>query len=187
MSRIALVLMILGLAIPQKTAQKQTNLDLDKIYADESHCLTGLEIRSERDNPVSCYCRDAIVDARYVNDTYVLSEKDLNLKGTFLTLKMHANEMCKDKESVLEADTTWVYKAIDHENWQWNGPEVTRKYPSNAEIERIKPDTHNVRTVPFKVTLTYHDSQGRIVKTDTFAAHELEPVRNKNVKKSGTE
>jgi hypothetical protein len=51
----------------------------------------------------------------------------------------------------------------------------------------LKPDTHNVRTVPFKVTLTYHDSQGRIVKTDTFAALELEPVRNKNVKKSGTE
>ena len=40
--------------------------DLDKLYADESHCLVSPEIRSDKDNPISCFCRDAIADARYL-------------------------------------------------------------------------------------------------------------------------
>jgi len=191
MSRIALVLMFLGLVVQQKLCA-QSHVDLDKIYADESHCLTGPEIRSEKDNPISCYCRDAIVDAQYVYHTYGFSMekmdfKDPNLKGTILTLERNANEMCKDKENVLEANIAWVHRAIEDENWKWSGPEVTRKYPSDAAIERIKPDAHSMRTVPFTVTLTYRDSKGRIVKTDSFAAHELEPVRSKPAKKAGTE
>jgi hypothetical protein len=38
--------------------------DLDKLYADESHCLACPEIRSDKDNPILRLCRDAIADAR---------------------------------------------------------------------------------------------------------------------------
>jgi hypothetical protein len=40
--------------------------DLDKLYADESHCLVRPEIRSDKDNPISRFCRDAIADAWYL-------------------------------------------------------------------------------------------------------------------------
>src|SRR5262249_54863724 len=141
-----------------------------------------------RDNPISCYCRDALVDARYVYHTYGFSMdtmdfKDRNLVGTMLTLETHANEMCKEIENVLEANTDWIHKAIKAENWKWNGPEITRKYPSDAEIERIKPDAHNMRTVPFTVTVTYRDDDGQFVKTESFGAHELERAKDKNAKR----
>src|SRR5579864_8850222 len=38
----------------------------DTLYADESHCLASPEIRSDKDNPMSCFCRDTIADARYL-------------------------------------------------------------------------------------------------------------------------
>jgi hypothetical protein len=40
--------------------------DPDTLYADESHCLASPEIRSDKDNPISCFCRDTIADARYL-------------------------------------------------------------------------------------------------------------------------
>lgn len=178
MSRIALILIIFGQTIPQKTAQ----MDLDKIYSDQSHCLTGTEIRSEKDNAISCYCRDAIVDAHYVYHTYGFSIekmdfKDPNLKGTILTLESNAREMCKDKKNALEANTNWVHKAMEDENWKWSGPEVTRTYPSASEIDRIKPDSRNLRKVPVTVSVIYRDSNGRIVRTETFSAHELKSAK----------
>jgi len=184
MSRIAFILIVLELMIP-RGLRAQNHTDLNKIYVDESHCLTGPEIRDNRDNPISCCCRDALVDARYVRNTYgysmeTMDFKDRNLIGTMLTLERNANEMCKDKENVLEASTDWVYKVIEAENWKWNGPEVTRKYPSDAEIERIKPNAHNIRTVPFTVTVTYRDKNGRVVKTESYGAHDLVPARDKN-------
>jgi hypothetical protein len=63
---------------------------MQKVYMDESHCLTGPEIRGNKDNPISCYCRDAIADARYVHFTYLLPGKDANLYGTFIALQHYA-------------------------------------------------------------------------------------------------
>src|ERR1700751_2877747 len=40
--------------------------DPDTLYADESHCLASPEIRSDKDNPISCFCRDTIADAQYL-------------------------------------------------------------------------------------------------------------------------
>jgi hypothetical protein len=34
--------------------------DMDKVYSDESHCLVAPEIRGNKDNPNSCYCRDGV-------------------------------------------------------------------------------------------------------------------------------
>ena len=77
------LLLVLAIASPHAAgAQGQTNC-LDKVYADESHCLVGPEIRSDRDNPISCYCRDAIVDARYVYFTYLLQGKTETLTEHF--------------------------------------------------------------------------------------------------------
>src|SRR5215472_9285331 len=87
----------LGLASPNATRSQDLATskprprgwmtDLDKIYGDESHCLVAPEVRSEKDKPISCYCRDAVTDARYVYKTYVLTGKDPNLNGTFLALQ----------------------------------------------------------------------------------------------------
>ena len=56
------------------------NDKLVMVYSDESHCLVEPEIRGESDKPNSCYCRDAIVDARYVYQNYVIMGKDRNDK-----------------------------------------------------------------------------------------------------------
>ena len=65
---------------------------MEKVYLDESRCLVAPEIRGEKDNPISCFCRDAIMDARYVHQNYLV--KDRNLNGAFLTLLDHARQMC---------------------------------------------------------------------------------------------
>ncbi len=68
-----------------------------------------------------------------------------------------------------------VIKAIQTKDWQWNGPEVTRKYPPNSEIEQIKPDGRGFRTVEYEVRLTYRNRQGRAAKVENFTAFELLP------------
>jgi len=66
------LLLLLGIShLLAARVQAQFPSDLDKVYADESHCLTSPEIRSDEDNPISCFCRDAIVEARYLYFTYV--------------------------------------------------------------------------------------------------------------------
>jgi hypothetical protein len=124
---------------------------LDKIYKDETHCLVGAEIRSDSDEPISCYCRDALSDARYVYQTYLFSGKDLNLNGTYLTLWSHAAQECgKDFD---------VSRATHDADWRWNGPEVVRTYPTDREIEQLKPDRFGFRTVRYKIELVYPDSR----------------------------
>jgi len=145
---------------------------LDRVYADESHRLVGPEIRGNSDNPISCYCRDAIADARYVYFTYLLSAKDPNLNGTFLALMDRAERQCS-----LEYDV--LLKASETENWKWSGPEVTRTYPPDGEIERITPDGKGLRLVKYKVRLTYRDQQGRIARAENFTATELLPPNPK--------
>jgi len=49
---------------------------MDEVYLDQTHCLASPEIRGDKDAPISCFCRDAIAEARYVYFTYILSGKD---------------------------------------------------------------------------------------------------------------
>lgn len=141
---------------------------MDIVYSDESHCLVAPEIRGKQDNPISCYCRDAIVDARYVYGNYLLTGKDRNLNGAYLTLEHHAQQMCGEQYDVV--------KAIQTKDWQWNSPQVTREYPPEREINRIQPDSKGFRTVEYKVHLTYRDIGGHVTKVENFDAKESYPA-----------
>jgi hypothetical protein len=109
--------------------------EMDKIYMDESHCLVASEIRSEKDSSISCFCRDAIVDARYLYQTYLLTGKDKNLNGAYLGLVDRAERTCGEKYD--------IYNATQAAGWLWEGPQVKREYPPDVEILKIKPD--NIR------------------------------------------
>ncbi len=159
-----------GQALPKPSGEH--NGMLEQIYRDESHCLTGPEIRNEKDNPISCYCRDAIMDARYVYFTYLLPGKDENLNGTFLALQGHVQQMCSS-----DSDTG---AATMLEQWKWRGPEVVRTYPADEVVERISPEMKDEkpvgRWVPFTVQLVYRDEQGRVTRTENYASREFDPV-----------
>lgn len=142
--------------------------ELDKVYGDESHCLVGPEIRGDKDSSISCYCRDAIVDARYVYQTYLTTGKDRNLNGTYLTLVSKAEQMCGE-------GLVAINEAASSRDWRWNGPEVTRTYPSDSKIEQIRPDSKGFRTVEYLVQVTYRDKHGRITKVDNFTARDILP------------
>ena len=68
-----------------------------------------------------------------------------------------------------------VLKATQTEDWQWNGPQVTREYPPESEINQIQPDSKGFRTVEYKVHLTYRDPGGIVTKVDNFTAMERLP------------
>ena len=65
-------------------------------------------------------------------------------------------------------------------NWKWYGPEVSRTYPSDEVIERIKPETRNGkavgRWVPFKIQLIYRDDRGEVIRTENYSSRELIPI-----------
>ncbi len=149
---------------------------INKVYRDESHCLALPEIRSDKDSPISCYCRDAIIDARYVYSTYLVSGKDGNLSGILLTLQQHASEVCGQSSGA-------VYDATKAKDWKWSGPEVVRTYPSNDVIEHISPEVKDGkpigRSVPFTVQLIYRDAQGRVTRTENYASRDLLPIFTK--------
>jgi hypothetical protein len=140
---------------------------LNKVYEDETHCLVGPEIRGEKDNSISCYCRDGLTDARYVYQTYLRSGKDRNLNGTLLTLWNHAAQMCGEGYGVV--------RAAEDGDWRWDGPEVIRVYPPDRRIAQIRPDSDGLRTVTYEVRLTYRDKQGQATKVETFSAAEKLP------------
>jgi hypothetical protein len=144
---------------------------MDKIYSDESHCLVAPEIRGKNDNPISCFCRDAIMDARYVYQNYLLTEKDKNLNGIYLTLVDHARQMCGEAYD--------VYKVTQTKEWHWDGPQVTREYLPEREIHKIQPDSNGFRTVEYKVRLTYIDAGGRVIKVENFTALDKLPPEPK--------
>lgn len=158
----ALAALSLGAVFSGVTRTQNARKTLDEIYKDETHCLAGPEMRGEKDNAISCYCRDALTDARYVYETYLLSGKDRNLNGTFLTLERNATEMCGDGYG--------VFSKTREKAWRWNGPEVTRTYPPDSIIEQIEPDSNGFRTVKYEVRLSYHDPHGRTTKVETFSA-----------------
>jgi hypothetical protein len=146
---------------------------MDMVYSDESHCLVAPEIRGKQDKPISCYCRDAIMDARYVYENYLLTGKDRNLNGTYLTIEQYAQQMCGEQYDV-------VVKAIQTKDWQWNGPQVTREYPPERKINQIQPDNKGFRTVKYKVHLTYRDLERIVTKVENFTALDKLPS---NIKK----
>jgi hypothetical protein len=153
---------------------------MQKVYMDESHCLTGPEIRTNMDNPISCYCRDAIADARYVHFTYLLPGKDANLYGTYLTLQRDAEEQCS-RDTAERNDADFIQKtndAITSKDWKWSGPEVVRTSPPDEVVKRIKPSgEHGAgRWVPYTVQLVYRDAQGRVTRTEEYATREFRPV-----------
>jgi hypothetical protein len=140
---------------------------LEKIYSDESHCLVAPEIRGETDDSISCFCRDAITDARYVVQNYFTNGKDRKLVGVVLTLWDHARRMCGAHFDALEA--------TEAKDWRWSGPEVTRDYPPDSEIDQIPPDSHGFRSVRYSVRLTYRDPGGRVTRVENFTALDLFP------------
>jgi hypothetical protein len=142
--------------------------NMNKVYSDESHCLVAPEIRGKKDNPISCFCRDAITDARYVYENYLLTGRDQNLNGVYLTLVDHAQQTCGEKYD--------VYKATQTTEWRWDGPQVIREYPPEREIQKIQPDSKGFRTVEYKVRLTYIDAEGRVIKVDNFTAVDKLPT-----------
>jgi hypothetical protein len=153
---------------------------MQKVYMDESHCLTGPEIRGNKDNPISCYCRDAIADARYVHFTYLLPGKDANLYGTFIALQHYAGEQCsRDTAETSDADFVQkIYDATTSKDWKWSGPEVVTTFPPDDVIKRIKPSgEHGAgRWVPYTVQLVYRDAQGRVARTEEYSTREFRPV-----------
>jgi hypothetical protein len=172
--RIVLVLVVvLRLALPHTTRAQDWATALDKIYMDESHCLVAPEIRSDKDNPISCFCRDAVADARYVYSTYILSGKDRNLNGTFLALQRRAKETCGQN---FDQNFDVIVEATESENWKWSGPEVARTYPPDSEIKGISPDSNGFRLVKYMVRLTYLDPQGRVTKVKSFTALDRLPA-----------
>lgn len=102
------------------------------------------------------------MDARYMYENYLLTGKDRNLNGAYLTLEDHAQQMCGEQYDVV--------KAIKTKDWQWNGPQVTREYPPEGEINQIQPDSKGFRTVEYRVHLTYRDSVGQVIKVEDYTA-----------------
>lgn len=157
-----------------------TTSTMNEIYQDESHCLTEPEIRGDKDAPISCYCRDAISEARYVYFTYVLSGKDRNLNGVFLHLQQRAIETC-GSPNFGDPNYDVIYDATETKDWKWNGPEVVRTYPPQEVIDRISPEKNKdgkpvSRWVPFTVQLVYRDAQKRVTRTENYSSRELEPI-----------
>lgn len=157
--------------LPQQNEFKHGQSAMNDIYKDESHCLALPEIRNDKDSPISCYCRDAVVDARYVYFTYFLG-KDVNLSGVVLALEVYAGQMCRQEYD--------VRKAAESRDWKWDGPEVVRTYPPQDVIERIIPEKKDGkptgRWIPYSVQLVYRDAQGRVTRTDNYSGRDWEPV-----------
>lgn len=168
---VLLLAVVLALCVASPSlAQENRQEEMNKVYQDESHCLTSADMRGEKDDPVSCFCRDAIVEARYVHSTYLLTGKDRNLYGVFLRLVENVRQTCAQGQ---DYDTIGF---ILQKDWKWNGPEVVRTYPSDDVIKRIEPEKGRAgRWVPFTVQLVYRDAKGRVTKTENYSSREYIP------------
>jgi hypothetical protein len=155
---------------------------LQEVYSDESHCLLSPEIRSDKDNPISCYCRDAIADARYIYFNYFSVSSphpDRNMSGIFLALQSYAGEMCsRDSDERLTPDFIGkIQDATTTKDWKWDGPEFVRTYPPDDVIRLIKPDSRGWISVQYSVVLLQRDSRGRIKATESFSAIDKGPAK----------
>jgi len=156
--------------LPAPNSYKNGQPAMNEVYRDESHCLTEADVRSDRDSQITCQCRDAIMDARYIYFTYLLPARDGNLTGPILALQQHAAETCGQ-------DSRAAHEATQTREWTWGGPEVVRTYPSDDVIQRIRPKVKDGkpfgRWVPFTIQLVYHDAQGRVTRTENYPSKEL--------------
>ena len=175
-------LLVLGMAsVHAPGTEGQVPSDLDKVYADESHCLVSPEIRSEKDNPISCFCRDAIAEARYLYFAYVSVDSphyDRNVAGPFLALQKYAGEMCS-RDTVERLSLDFIGKIQDAstlKDWKWNGPEVVRTSPPDDVLRQIKPDSRGMIQYEYTVVILQRDSGGRVVKTESFTARDRVPA-----------
>lgn len=149
------------------------SVSLSNIYRDESHCLTIADIRGDQDKNISCFCRDAIVDARYMYFSYIYGgQKDQNLNGSFLALVDRIQQQCGNL-----SDT--ALNVAMRDNWKWNGPEVVRTYPSDSVVSRIEPKSLGgkvqARSVPFTIQLIFRDDKGHITRTENYSSREDVP------------
>jgi hypothetical protein len=129
-------------------------------------------MRGERNRHISCFCPDAIVDARYVYFTYIRTQKNRNLNGVFLMLEDNVRQKCGESPDTGES--------VMSKEWKWYGPEVSRTYPSDEVIERIKPEIQNGRAVgrwvPFTIQLIYRDNHGQVKNTENYSSREYIPI-----------
>lgn len=169
---VAQALLVVSLALPCLGRAQTTTNTMDTIYRDESHCLTAPEIRGHKDMRYSCYCRDALAEAAHVHQTYLITGKDANLNGVYLSLVSNAEEKCGDD---LE-DSLGIFGATQEAHWKWDGPEVTRTYPLDAEIRKMKPDSRGWISVKFLYQLTFRDAQGHVTKVEQLVGVEDEPA-----------
>jgi len=172
---------VLG-GIAPADAQKGATSLLD-IYSDESHCLVSPEIRSDKDNPVSCFCRDAIADARYIYFNYFSASAphggDPNMAGIVLALQNYAGQMCSPNSEALNPDFIGkIGTGTTEKDWKWDGPEVVRTYPPDEVIQQIKPDKRGWISVEYTAVLLWRDSQGRVTKTENLSAVERRPAKD---------
>jgi hypothetical protein len=160
----ALFLAMVPWAATQEKSKSRLT-EMDRLYADESHCLTSADMRGDKDQHISCFCRDVIAEARYVHFTYLLAGKDRNLNGVFLQLQADAHATCGSEYD--------AFGATMSKDWKWNGPEVVRTYPSDEAINRIEPEKRDGRVVgrwvPFTVQLVYRDAQGHVTRTENYS------------------
>jgi hypothetical protein len=166
--RLALRLVVCS-ALLAGVAHSQDKINLDDVYYDQTHCLTAPDMRGDNDRPISCFCRDAIVDARYVYSEYLLSGKDGNLRGPYLTLVRAISDQCG-----IEGDA--ALQRAQSKNWIWDGPEVVRVFPPDDVIKRIPPEPGQktvMRRVPYTVQLAYRDASGRVTRTENYSSREL--------------
>lgn len=164
------------------TTHAQGSTEMQRVYVDESHCLTSPEIRSDRDNSISCYCRDTIADARYIYFNYFSASaphSDPDMAGIVLALQDYAGELCsRDTTERLSPDFIGkIQDATTIESWKWDGPEVVRTYPPDDVIRQIKPDKRGWISVEYTAVLLWPDSQGRVTKTETFTAVDKGPAK----------
>jgi hypothetical protein len=164
--RAGVILATLGSLLFGRAGYAQTqNADLNRVHSDHSHCLVSYylpdsdsEIRNERDIPISCRCRDAIVDLRYVYQTY---SKDPNMDMPVLELESNTYNWCGQDQRISHVK--------DDPGWKWNGPEVARVYPPDEVIDQIPLDEKGRRTVQYQVVLTFRDTKGQVTRTEQFA------------------
>lgn len=136
---------------------------------------TKAKDRQRVPNHISCFCRDALADMYYIYHTYLITGKDANLNGPYLSLEITTKRICERED----AD---VQNIAERRIWQWDGPEITRIYPPDREVELLKPDARGFRNVPYTVVLTYRDSSGQTIDVKTFHAVEQLPPNFKSLR-----
>src|SRR5215469_14740964 len=91
-NRYALFLCSTALALT--VCAQNSPVNLGKVYRDETHCLGDLEIRSDADNAISCHCRDALVDLRYVYQSKVRHRSSWPCHGIITKILTTAHRRC---------------------------------------------------------------------------------------------